>query len=259
MLSLIERRSEIVRQTESRGKVGVAELATQLNVSQVTIRNDLNALSSKGLIVRSRGGALASTRLTRELSMQEKYKDHLAIKRRLGRAVAELIGSGVRTVALDSGTTAEEVALSLMDHSGLTVLTNGLNVAAALARAEGIEVLATGGMLRKKSMSFFGKHAEESLSHMHFDTLVLGADGICNKIGVTTHFSQEASLNRVMRKQASEVILVADSSKFDKRCPHIICAISDLDIVVTDAGIPGETLQALAEAGVDVRVVDDTP
>ncbi len=259
MLSLIERRSEIVRQTESNGKVGVEDLARKLNVSQVTIRNDLNALSSKGLLVRSRGGAVASTRLTRELSVHQKYQDNLAVKRRLGRTVAGLIGSGAQTIALDSGTTAEEVALSLMDHSNLTILTNGLNVATALARAEGIEVLSTGGMLRKKSMSFYGKHAEESLRHMHFDNLVLGADGIDAKIGVTTHFGQEASLNRVLCSMASEIILVADSSKFDKRCPHIICGLAEVDILVTDAGIPGDMIQLLGEEGVDVRIVDDTP
>lgn len=258
MLSLIERQSEIVRQTESRGKVSVEDLARQLNVSQVTIRNDLNALSRKGLIVRSRGGAVASTRLTRELSMNEKYKDNLSIKRRLGRTVAELIGPGALTVAIDSGTTAEEVARSLLDHTNLTALTNGLNVATALSRAEGIEVLATGGMLRKKSMSFFGKHAEESLRHMHFDIFVLGADGIDAKVGVTTHFAQEASLNRMLCSMASEVILVADSSKFDKRCPHVICGIADVDILVTDYGISGDLIQTLAEREVDVRVVDDT-
>ena len=99
MLSLIERRSEIVRQTESKGKVGVEELARLLNVSQVTIRNDLNALNSKGLVVRARGGAVASNRLTRELSMKERHKDNLSVKRRLGRAVAELIGNDVHTIA----------------------------------------------------------------------------------------------------------------------------------------------------------------
>ena len=256
MLSLIERRLEIVRQTESRGKVGVEELARLLKVSQVTIRNDLNALNSKGLVVRARGGAVASNRLTRELSMHERPKDNLSVKRVLGRAVAELIGEDVRTVALDSGTTTEEVALSLLDHQNLTVVTNGLNVASALARAGHIEVLVTGGILRTRSLSFFGKHAEECLRHMHFDKFVLGADGIDVGVGVTTHFAQEASLNRRMCNMASDIILVSDSSKFGKRCPHIVCKFDRIGTLVTDAGIPSDTARQLASQGVNLHIID---
>lgn len=258
MLSLIERRSEIVRQTESKGKVGVEELARMLNVSQVTIRNDLNALNSKGLVVRARGGAVASNRLTRELSMQERYRDDLSVKRRLGRAVAGLIGDDVRTIALDSGTTTEEVALCLLDHRDLTVVTNGLNVASALARAESIEILVTGGILRTRSLSFFGKHAEDGLRHMHFDKLVLGADGIDTGVGVTNHFAQEASLNRRMCNMASDIILVSDSSKFGKRCPHIVCRLDRIDTLVTDAGIPSGTARQLASLGISLHIVDET-
>ena len=257
MLSLIERRSEIVRQTESKGKVGVEELARMLNVSQVTIRNDLNALNSKGLVVRARGGAVASNRLTRELSMQERHKDNLSVKRRLGRAVADLIGNDVHTIALDSGTTTEEVALCLLDHRDLTVVTNGLNVASALARAQNIEILVTGGILRTRSLSFFGKHAEEGLRHMHFDKLVLGADGIDIGVGVTTHFAQEASLNRRMCNMASEIILVSDSSKFGKRCSHIICRFDRIDTLVTDAGIPPDIARQLANQGISLHIVDE--
>ena len=258
MLSLIERRSEIVRQTESKGKVGVDELARMLSVSQVTIRNDLNALNSKGLVVRARGGAVASNRLTRELSMQGRYKDNLSVKRRLGRAVAELIGNDVHTIALDSGTTTEEVALCLLDHQDLTVVTNGLNVASALSRTEHIEILVTGGILRTKSLSFFGKHAEDGLRHIHFDKLVLGADGIDTGVGVTTHFAQEASLNRRMCNMASEIILVSDSSKFGKRCSHIVCKLDRIDMLVTDSGIPSETARELANQGVSLHIVDET-
>ena len=257
MLNVIERRSEIVRQTESKGKVAVEELARQLSVSQVTIRNDLNVLSNRGLVVRSRGGAVASTRLTFELSVQEKYLDNFPRKRRLGRAVADLICADTRTLVLDSGTTTEEVAVCLREHSDLTVMTNGLNVATALAPAEGIEILVTGGHLRKKSMSFYGKHAEDSLRYLHFDKFILGADGIDPEIGITTHFDQEACLNRVMCRVSEETILVADSSKFGKRGSHIICALSDINTLVTDAGIPGEIANALIEAGINLLLVED--
>ena len=259
MLSLIERRKEIVQQTESEERVHVEGLAKQFDVSTVTIRNDLNALNAKGLVVRSRGGAIASTRLTRELSVQEKYKENLSTKRRLGQAVANLIGDDVRSVVLDSGTTTEEVALCLLGRSNLTVMTNGLNIAAALASTDGIEILVTGGILRKKSMSFFGRQAEQSFRYLHFDKLILGADGFDTDVGVTTHFEPEASLNRMMCAAAREVILVTDSSKFGRCCPHVICKFSEIDTLVCDVGIPSGLVETLTSGGVDVHVIDDTP
>ena len=255
MLSLIERRKEIVRQTEAKGKVDVEALANQFAVSTVTIRNDLNALSAKGWVVRTRGGAVASTRLTRELSVQEKYKENFSVKRRLGQAVGDLIGEDVRSIILDSGTTTEEVALSLVGRSRLRVLTNGLNIASALANSEGIEVRVTGGMLRKKSMSFYGRHAEESLRFLHFDKLILGADGIDSEVGVTTHFEHEASLNRLMCQVARQVIVVADSSKFGRCGSHIICRLSEIDVLVTDAGVPGDLSDELRARDVELHVV----
>ena len=258
MLNLIERRQEIVRLTESKERVDVESLAKQFDVSAVTIRNDLNALSARGLVVRSRGGAVASTRLTRELSVQEKYTRNLSVKRQLGQAVADLIGDDVRSVILDSGTTTEEVALCLVGRSRLRVLTNGLNIASALANANGVEVRVTGGILRRKSMSFYGRHAEESLRYLHFDKLILGADGIDPHVGVTTHFEQEANLNRLMCETARQVILVADSSKFRRCCSHVICSLTEIDTLVTDAGVPGELPDVLRSQGVEVHLVERT-
>ncbi|MDE0005893.1 MAG: transcriptional repressor AgaR [Rhodospirillaceae bacterium] len=258
MLNLIERRKEIVRLTETNERVDVEALAKQFAVSAVTIRNDLNALSAKGLVVRSRGGAVASTRLTRELSLQEKYRKNLSVKRQLGQTVADLIDDEARSLFLDSGTTTEEVALCLLGRTNLTVTTNGLNIATALAGSDGVEVRITGGALRKKSRSFYGRQAEESLRYMHFDTLILGADGVDMRVGVTTHFEQEASLNRMMCQAARQVILVADSSKFERRNSHVICRLSEIDMLVTDNGLPSEIQRAVEAQGVRLYVVGRT-
>ena len=134
-------------------------------------------------------------------------------------------------------------------------MTNGLNIAWALAVVDGIDVMVTGGHLRKKSMSFYGPRAEDSLRFLHFDVLVLGADGIDPKVGVTTHFEQEAKLNRMMCEAAGEIILVADSSKFGQVCSHVICKLADIDVLVTDDGLPGELSETLRHEGVKLRVV----
>ena len=255
MLSTIERRQEIVHLAQIQGKVTVDDLAKQFAVSTVTIRNDLNDLNSNGLLVRCRGGAVASTKLTRELSVQERYKEHLPVKQRLGRAVVDLIAPG-ESIILDAGTTTEEVAHCLADHKDLVVMTNGLNIASVLAGFEDIEVRITGGTLRSKSMSFYGRPAEESLRHMHFDKVVLGVDGFDAKAGITTYFEPEALLNRLMCDVSSEIIAVTDSSKFDRRGFHIICACTDITTLVTDSGLPDSYRQLLADAGVQLCLVD---
>ena len=232
-------------------------LAAQFEVSKVTIRQDLKALSQRGLVVRSHGGAVARTPLALELSLEEKYKNNLEIKRRLGRTVAGLLGDDVRSIGLDSGTTAEEVALSLVGRKNLAVTTNGLNVATALAKSDGIEVRITGGTLRKQGMSFYGRQAEESLRHMHFDCFVLGADGIDIDVGVTTHFEPEAHLNRMMCEAARQVILVADASKFGRFGAHVIGRLADIDVLVTDAGIPADLPEQLARIGVELHIVGE--
>ena len=255
MLSTIERRQQIVQQVQSLGKVMVDALARQFAVSTVTIRADLNELDESGLLVRCRGGALASTKLARELSVQERYNRHLPTKQKIGKAAAKLIHSG-DSLILDAGTTTEQVARCLADYDDLVVMTNGLNIASALARAEGVELLITGGSLRRKSLSFYGRPAEHSLRGLQFDKLILGVDGFSVGTGITTYFEPEAVLNRLMCTICAEIIAVTDSSKFDRRGFYIICAHDRISTLVTDSGLPSDCAEALKSAGVELVIVD---
>ena len=255
MLSTIERRQEIVQQTQAQGKVMVDALAKEFAVSTVTIRSDLNELDKSGLVVRCRGGAIASTKLSKELSVRERYKQHSSVKERLGKVVAALVQSG-ESIIVDAGTTTEEVAHCLGGHERLMVMTNGLNIASVLSDVETVEVSITGGLLRKKSMSFYGRAAEESLRHMHFNKVILGVDGFDLNAGVTTYFEPEASLNRLMCDISTEIIAVTDSSKFDHRGYHVICPWKEITTLVTDSHIPQEYIHAFGRAGIQLCVVD---
>ncbi|PKH88530.1 transcriptional repressor AgaR [Colwellia sp. Bg11-28] len=256
MISTIERHSQIVQQVEEMGKVSVDALSHQYDVSTVTIRNDLNNLDKRGLIVRFHGGATVSNGLTKELSISQKHHQHNHIKQLLAQATAKLVNDR-ESIILDSGSTTEEVALSLYSHKQLKVMTNGLNVAAKLAENNNIEVMVTGGTLRQKSLSFFDAKAEESLTNLHFDKVILGVDGFDLEAGITTHFSQEASLNRLMCNISSEIIAVTDSSKFGKRGCHIISAYNKITTLVTDSGIPDDYAEKLTKAGVQLCIVNE--
>ncbi len=253
-LNTIERQQEIVRLTNLQGKVSVAELSQRFGVSEVTIRSDLAVLDSKRLLVRSRGGAMVNDDLSRELSLKEKRQKHSELKQRLGRAVAALIKDDERII-LDSGTTTEEVAANLREHKNLIVMTNGLNIALELSQVDKVEVMMTGGTLRKKSMSFYGAQAEQALKNYQFDKVVLGVDGFDLKTGLSTHFEAEATLNRLMCEVAREVVVVTDSSKFERRGFHLICSVMQVHTLVTDSGIPPLYVEELTRMGVQVHVI----
>lgn len=250
-----ERRHEIVQKALVEGKVDVADLARQYGVSDVTIRTDLNHLDQRGLLVRTHGGAMAGSRIIQELSISEKASEHLAVKRKLAEAARALVQPG-DAIILDSGTTTAEIARLLSGIGRLMVMTNGLNVAQNLAIAEGVEVLMTGGKLRKTSLSFFGGHAEEALSRYNFDKLFLGVDGLDLQAGITTHFEYEAILNRRMCAAAKQVIAVTDSSKFNRSGVHRICAVEEIDILITDSGISAAFARTLEASGVQLIIVE---
>ncbi len=254
MLTTIERRQEIVEQTNKEGKVDVGELAEKYQVSTVTIRNDLNSLDKKGLVVRSRGGAVINSRIAKELSVKEKHCEHLSVKQKLAVVAASLISDG-ESIILDSGTTTEEIAKQLHNHSNLVVMTNGLNIAAELAAIEETEVIITGGTLRKKSLSFYGRQAESSLMNLRFDKVFLGVDGIDEKAGLTTHFEQEANLNRMMCDISKEVIAVTDSSKFNRNGFYIISSLDEIDTLLTDSRIPQSYIDYLEEKRINLIIV----
>ncbi len=254
-LNTIERQQEIVRLTQQQGKVSVTELANRFGVSEVTIRSDLAVLDQKQLLVRSRGGAMVNSDLIRELSLKEKGHCYSALKQELGKVAASLVNDGDRLL-LDSGTTTQQVAANLLEHQDLIVMTNGLNIATELARSDDVEVMITGGLLRKKSMSFYGSIAEKSLRDYNFNKLILGVDGFDLKTGLTTHFEKEASLNRMMCEIASEIIVVTDSSKFDQQAFHVICASRQIQQLVTDNGIPERYVEELTKQGVQLHLID---
>ena len=254
MFSTIERRQEIVKQTNALGKVDVAELAGKYLVSTVTIRNDLNTLDEKGLIVRSRGGAVVNSRIAKELSVREKHCENLNVKQKLAIEASNLVNDG-ESIILDSGTTTEEIAKQLHGHKDLVVMTNGLNIANELSASDHNTVLITGGTLRKKSLSFYGRQAEASLTNLRFDKVFLGVDGIDEKAGLSTHFEHEANLNRMMCQISKEIIAVTDSSKFNRNGFYIINGLDAIDTLITDSRIPSSFIHYFEEKHIKLIIV----
>lgn len=248
-----ERREQIIQRLRQQGSVQVNDLSAWFGVSTVTIRNDLAFLEKQGIAVRAYGGALICDGASpaAEPSVEAKSSLNMALKQAIARVAAEMILPGSRVI-LDSGTTTYEIARLMRHHQAVIAMTNGMNVGNALLEAEGVELLMTGGHLRRQSLSFYGDQAEQALQNYHFDMLFLGVDAIDPERGISTHNEDEARLNRRMCEVAERIIVVTDSSKFNRSSLHKIIDTQRIDTIITDEGIPTDCLNGLQKSGIDV-------
>ena len=249
------RRERIVALLREHNSVQIPALADMFGVSTQTLRKDLNFLDAKGVCTRSPGGALLRLGALSpiEEAVDVKRRRFADEKVRIGRAAAALIGAG-ESVLLDSGTTTLQVARHLNSADALVVVTNDVGIMNELAAREAVQLVFLGGTLRRKNLSFYGTQTERALEGLHVDKLFLAADGFHTEKGITTHYEPEALLNRLMCRAASEIILVADSSKFGRICLHKILEPLGIARVVTDAGIASDTRDELARIGVEVII-----
>lgn len=251
------RRDKIASMLKSAGSVQVLILAERFAVSTVTIRKDLKFLEDLGVSTRTYGGAILNERNNRIVERAIEHKQQLYAKEKsdIGRVAAQYINPG-DAIILDSGTTTFQIAAQLSDKKDVTVVTNGLNVMNKLSHLEHLELIMLGGTLRRKNMSFFGAHAEQAMRELHVDKLFLGVDGFHMAKGITTHFEPEAQLNRLMRKAASQTIVVTDSSKFGRICLHQILDVEQISTVITDPGLPDEYRTGLEKSGINVVITE---
>ena len=249
-----ERRRAILHALNRDGRVLVKDLAKEFQISQITIRKDLEILQSRGLLNRTHGGALTPHSGTlSDPSLQEKEKLYRAEKVRIAQAAVRLVEEG-QSILLDSGTTTMAIARALRHFRKLTVITNAVNIAAELASTE-IEVILTGGTVRKNSFSLVGPLAEETLRHLNADILFLGVDWFDTRLGLSTPNLQEAKVNRAMVEISQRVVAVCDSSKFGRRSLSIIVPPNAIHQVITDKNIGKTDIQNLKDAGLGVTLV----
>lgn len=249
-----ERRTQILQIVRTMGRAKVNELTHLFNTSAVTIRNDLNELHQRGLVVRSHGGAMLSDGILREPPVLERLKEHSDEKQRIGSRAAALINDG-ETIILDSGTTTLEIARHLKKKQGLHVITNGVNIAVELLDARDVQTFIIGGTVRGESASISGRFSEEMFDQFSADKLFLSGAGCDLEFGVSGANLEETMVNRAMLRISREIILVADASKFSKRSMTRIAPFSEIDTVISDTGLAEETQAKLTALGCNLILV----
>lgn len=252
------RRQQILQCLIELGSVQVAELVERFEVSAVTIRADLSHIESQGLATRTHGGANLVRTPPQEQDIHEKDALNLPLKESIGARAAQLVQAG-DNIIIDSGSTTMTLARHLRGHRDVTVMTNGLNIAWELANAPGVDVLLTGGLLRKQSLSLQGSQAEASLTAYSFDTLFLGVDGLDLQFGLTTHDEAEARLNHRMVERARRIVVLTDASKFGRVSLHRIAHLNQVHAVITDAGIDERYREGLQQLGIELIIPEPQP
>ena len=252
--STVARRNQMLQKLEKEGEIFVDSLSKEFEVSEVTIRNDLDQLEKKRLLIRARGGAMKFIgRVGLDYGISEKDKIYNEEKKRIGKLAASLI-SDSEIILVDSGTTTAEMVKHIDHINDLTVITNALNIAVLLMNKPNINLIIPGGFMRKNSQSLVGPMAEKSFKQFNVDKAFLGVDAIDTKHGLYTPNIEEAHLNEKMIEISNEIILLTDSSKFGKKSFAFICDTSKINKMVTDANISTEDKKRLEDNGMEVII-----
>ncbi|WP_406002291.1 DeoR/GlpR family DNA-binding transcription regulator [Streptomyces sp. NBC_00829] len=252
-----QRRALILDEVRRRGGVRVNELTRQLNVSDMTVRRDLDALARQGVIEKVHGGAVPVVEAsTHEPGFEAKSALELSAKEDIARAAARMAVPG-SAIALSGGTTTYALAHHLIDVPDLTVVTNSVRVAdvfhaaqragsAGGQRTGTATVVLTGGV-RTPSDSLVGPVADQAIRSLHFDVLFIGVHGISVTAGLSTPNLAEAETNRRFVQAARRVVVVADHTKWGTVGLSSFAQLTEVDTLVTDSGLSHETREEMAE------------
>ena len=232
------------------GSCAVADLAGELAVSDETIRRDIKAMASKGLVERVHGGAVLPD-LFREADFQKRLNHNATAKKAIARSVAAQVRNG-ESVMLDTGSTTAYVARALTDHSDLLVVTNCADIARTLASRNRNQVYLAGGEFRADDGAVLGAAAIRFISQFQVRTAILSMAAINPNMGLTDFHLREAEFSQAVMAQARRVIVAADASKFTIQAPVKVCEFAAIDTLVTNQTPPDPAAKHLAEAGVTV-------
>lgn len=239
-----ERQKKIVDIINAHGKIVVPELCELFGVSASTVRNDLRDLEEKSLITRTHGGAITNSKAGHELLPTIKESKMMPQKRAIARTALELINDG-DIIAITSGTTTFELVRMLPQRKDLTVVTNDIMSAAWLEDNTDFNIVVLGGFLRNKYHTTFSPVRSELLDTLNVDKAFLSCNGVSSKRGVTTPNLQSALMVRDILKTASEVYLLADSSKAGVVTFANILNLHDLTAWITDDNVEAEDMETI--------------
>ena len=246
-----ERHQQIIDMIEKNGSVTVIDLVNRFGTSEMTIRRDLDILEKRFLLRRVHGGAMSARGSSYEPPYMIRSNENSEVKERIGKAAAGLIKSG-DSISLDTGTTTFEVARHISEIQDLTVVTHSIPIANLLIESLRNRLICTGGIVRSGELSMIGDLAIRAYQEYYVDKLFLGVGGIDLKVGLTEFNLEDTLVKRVMVQNAKEVIVVADSSKFNQVAFTLVAPIRVIRKIVTDTSLDTSVAAQLEKEGIEV-------
>lgn len=246
------RKPEIIEIARREGKVTVDGLVDYFGVTPQTIRRDLTELADAGQLERVHGGAILPS-TTMNIGYVERQELNQTSKYDIARECVKHIPNDC-SVFLNIGTTTEAVAAELHRHTGLLVVTNNLNIANKLAHETNLEVVVTGGDLRRSDGGLVGAVARETVSRFRFDFAVIGCSALHTDGDILDFDTREVGVSQAIIARSDKVILAADTSKFERKAPIKIAGMPEIDTFVTDRAPPAPFVETCRQFGTEIII-----
>ena len=230
---LSEREHSILNRLMVQGAVSVADLSSELEVSEVTIRSDLSSLEERGLLSRTHGGALPSI----HPHIFQRQNMNIEEKHRIAKAAADLVEDG-DAIMIEAGTTTSLLPRYLAGKRDILIITNSVPAFESAKSNPALRITLVGGEFRDSTDSFVGRITLDTIRRFNVRCAFVGTDGFSLKSGITTHLIEGGDVISVMRERAENLVLLADSSKYGKTGVVTILPLSQINTLITDTGLP---------------------
>lgn len=247
-----DRLFQIMKYLKSKGSASLEELTQLTNVSAGTVRRDLSKLQDNGMLSIVRGGAIYRNYDSARQNFDMRSIESKDEKRALTQFLTEIISDG-QAIALNSGTTNMEVAQFLVRHyRRLTILTNNLKILNILKAGDHFTLILPGGILDTNEHAVIGSQCEAEIMTYNLDIALLAVNALSTQKGVTDFRLPEVGIAQAMLKAAKTKVVVADHTKFDRISCMNICALSEIDYILTDEKLTQEQAEQYRAHGVRI-------
>ncbi|MBN2323445.1 MAG: DeoR/GlpR transcriptional regulator [Spirochaetes bacterium] len=255
MMIAEKRRQQILSLIEEHGAIRISNLGKRFNVTDMTIRRDIDFLSQQGLVNRVHGGAISEKEGNLQLATTflKRNREFRPEKERIASRACSFVSAG-DTIIIDGGSTNECFARALSPALHLKIVTHGLNIAYSIAAHENHELYVPGGMLNRLTMTFTGREVEAMYEEVNADTLFLCASGLSLKKGLTDPVWLDTSIKKTMIRSSRKVILLLDSHKFELVSSRTFASPDEVDIVITDNKLDPAIRSKYQSAGVKLII-----
>lgn len=232
-MKAFDRREQIIQSLHREKKVLVSQLAIKFNVTEETIRRDLEKLEKEGIVTRNYGGAVLNVKIYEDLPYKTRNTHNIEEKIKMGKILLPLIQNGDTIMADPSSTVFEALKIIHNERDNLTIITNSSSIFPEFNDSDHT-IISTGGILSKTAKSLNGNITRQTIQNYNVDVALISCKGISMKNGITDVNEYASEIKSIMKKQATKTILLVDSSKFDKVGFVHMFQFGEIDYLLTD-------------------------